>query len=130
MLVVSEFPHLPKLPEILLKKEKDTTKGTNDFSVFSLRCQVFTATETNVKYELQWVINGAITNTISFISTDATNGQFESVLSGDSLKYLQKIDQVSEHVPKQISNLIIYVFIFMFYIHLFYRTADRAVIQK
>jgi len=99
LLVVSEFPHLPKLPEIRLKKEKDTTKGTNDFSVFSLRCQIFTAIETNVKYELQWVINGATSKTVSFISTDATNGQFESVLFGDSLKSLQKIDQVSEHVP-------------------------------
>ena len=54
------------------------------------------AIETNVKYELQWVVNGAISKNISFSSTDFKSGQFESVLSGDSLKSFKKIDQVSE----------------------------------
>ena len=80
-----------------MRKEKATTKGTDDFSVFSLRCEVSTATETNVKYELQWVINGDVSKTVSLTSSDATSGQFDSVLSGDSLKSLQKIDQVTEH---------------------------------
>ena len=73
-----------------------TTNGIDDFSVFSLRCQLSIATETNVKYELLWIINGDVSKNISFSSIDVKGGQFESVLSGDSLKALKKIDQVSE----------------------------------
>ena len=97
LIFVSEYPNLPKLPEIqLVLKENATANGTDDFSIFSLKCEVSTATETNVKYELQWVINGAVRKTNSFTSSNATGGKFESVLSGDSLKSFQKIDQVSE----------------------------------
>ena len=93
----SEYPNLPKLPEIqLVLKENATANGTDDFSFFSLKCDVSTAKETNVKYELQWVINGAVSKTNTFTSSDFTDGMFESVLSGDSLKSLQKIDQVSD----------------------------------
>ena len=77
-------------------KENATANGTDDFSIFSLKCDVSAATETNVKYELQWVVNGAVSKTNTFTSTDATDGMFESVLSGDSLKSLQKIDLVSD----------------------------------
>ena len=85
------------LPEIqLVQKENVTANGTDDFSIFSLKCEVSPAKETNVKYELQWVINGAVSKTNTFTSSDATGGKFESVLSGDSLKFFQKIDQVSE----------------------------------
>ena len=97
LLFFLEFPNLPKLPQIqLVRKEKATTNGIDDFSVFGLRCQLPTATETNVKYELLWIINGAVSKNISLSSTDVKGGQFESVLSGDSLKSLKKIDQVSE----------------------------------
>ena len=77
-------------------KENATANGTDDFNIFSLKCELSTATETNVEYELQWVINGAVSKTNIFTSSDATGGKFESVLSGDSLKSFQKIDQVSE----------------------------------
>ena len=87
---------MPELPEIqLVRRENATANVTDDFSVFSLKCDVSTTKETNVKYELQWIINGAISNTNTFVSSDATGGKFESVLSSDSLKSLQKIDQVS-----------------------------------
>ena len=96
-LLSSEYPNLPKLPEIqLVQRENATANGTDDFSIFSLNCEVFTATETNVEYELQWVINGAVSKTNTFTSSDATDAKFESVLSGNSLKSLQKIDQVSD----------------------------------
>ncbi|KAK2166188.1 hypothetical protein NP493_1334g01008 [Ridgeia piscesae] len=95
-MLVSEYPSLPKLPEIeLVRRVNATANGTDDFSVFSLKCDVSTGKETHVKYELQWIINGAISKTNTFVSSDATGGKFESVLSGDSLKSLQKIDQVS-----------------------------------
>ena len=94
---VSEYPSLPELPEIqLVRKENATANGTDDFSVFSLKCEVSTTQETNVKYELQWIINGAVSKTNTFTSSDATGGRFESVLSGNSLSSFQKIDQVSE----------------------------------
>ena len=97
MLFPSEYPSLPKLPEIqLVRNENATANGTDDFSIFSLNCEVSTAKETNVNYELQWFINGAVSKTNTFTSTDALDGKFESVLSGDSLKTFQKIDQVSE----------------------------------
>jgi len=96
-ILVSEYPSLPELPEIqLVRRENATANGTDDFSVFSLKCDVSTTKEANVKYELQWIINGAISKTNTFVSTDATGGHFESVLSGDSLKPLQKIDQVGK----------------------------------
>ena len=96
-MVVSDYPSLPELPDIqLVWRENAIANGTDDFSVFNLKCDVSTAKETSVKYELQWIINGAITKTNTFISSDATGGKFESVLSGDSLKSLQKIDQVSK----------------------------------
>jgi len=89
---------LPEIPKIqLIRKEDATAKGIDDFSIFSLKCTVSTAKETNVKYKLQWVINGDVSKTKSFTSTDAKGGQFESVLSGDSLKSFLKIDQVSEN---------------------------------
>ena len=94
---VSEYPSLPELPKIqLVQKENATVNGTDDFSIFSLKCEVSTATETNVVYELQWVINGAVSKKNTFTLSDALDGKFESVLSGDSLKSFQKIDQVSE----------------------------------
>ena len=94
---VSEYPSLPELPEIqLVRKENATANSTDDFSVFSLKCEVSTTQETNVKYELQWIINGAVSKTNTFTSSDATGGRFESVLSGNSLSSFQKIDQVSE----------------------------------
>ena len=97
LLIVSEYPSLPKLPEIqLVQKENATAKGTDDFSIFSLKCEVSPAKETNVKYELQWVINGAVSKINTYTSTNTKGGKFESLLSGDSLKSLQKIDQVSE----------------------------------
>ena len=93
----SEFPNLPKLPQIqLVRKEKSTANGIDDFSVFSLRCHLSIATETNVKYELKWLINAAVTKSISFSSTDVKGGLLESVLSGYSLQSFKKIDQVSE----------------------------------
>ena len=96
-MLVSDYPSLPELPEIqLVLMENGTTNSTDDFSVFSLKCDVSTPKETNVKYELQWIINGAISKTNTFVSSDATGGKFESLLSGDSLKSLQKIDQVSK----------------------------------
>ena len=96
-MLVSEYPSLPKLPEIeLVRRVNATANGTDDFSVFSLKCDVSIGKETHVKYELQWIINGAISKTNTFVSSDATGGKFESVLSGDSLKSLQKIDQVSK----------------------------------
>ena len=110
----SEFPNLPKLPQIqLVRKEKSTANGIDDFSVFSLRCQLSIATETNVKYELQWVINGDVSKSISFSSTDVKSGQFESVLSGNSLKALKKIDQVSELFTTTL--LFIHGFIYCYY---------------
>ena len=88
---------MPKLPEIqLVQKENATANGTDDFSIFSLKCEVSTTNETDIKYELQWVINGAVSKTNTFTLSDATDGMFESVLSGDSLKSFQKIDQVSD----------------------------------
>ena len=97
LLFASEYPSLPKLPEIqLVRKGNATTNGTDDFSIFSLKCEVSTATEPNVEYELQWFISGAVSKTNTFTSTDALDGKFQSLLSGDSLKTFQKIDQVSE----------------------------------
>ena len=97
LLFASEYPSLPKLPEIqLLRKENATANGLDDFSIFSLKCEVSTAKETNANYELQWVINGAVSKTNTFTFTDALDGKFQSLLSGDSLKTFQKIDQVSE----------------------------------
>ena len=88
---------MPKLPEIqLVRKENATANVTDDFSVFSLKCDVSTSNETDVKYELQWVINGDVSKANTFTSSNTTDGMFESVLSGDSLKSLQKIDQVSD----------------------------------
>ena len=81
---------------MLVRKENASANGTDDFSIFSLKCDVSAAKETNIKYEIQWFINGAVSNTNTFTSSDATDGKFESVLSGDSLKSFQKIDQVSE----------------------------------
>ena len=102
LLIVSEYPSLPKLPEIhLVLKENATANGTDDFSVFSLKCDVSTAKETNVKYELQWFINGAVSKTNTYTSTNTKGGKFESVLSGDSLQSLPKIDQVSESFSNQ-----------------------------
>ena len=86
---------MPELPEIqLVRKENATANGTDDFSVFSLKCEVSTAKETNVKYELQWVINGAVSKINTVMSSEARGGKFEWVLSGESLKSFQKIDQV------------------------------------
>ena len=99
-------------------KENATANGTDDFSVFSLMCEVSTATETNVEYELQWVINGAVSKTNAFISSDATSGKFESMLSGDSLKSFQKIDQVSELFRTRIfhhenNNVLLFLLLFL-----------------
>ena len=108
----SEYPSLPELPEIqLVQKENATANGTGDFSIFFLKCEVSTATETNVEYELQWLISGAVSKTNTFTSSDATGGKFESVLSGESLKSFQKIDQVSELFRTYI-ECIDYYFIF------------------
>jgi len=107
LLFVSEYPSLPERPEIqLIRKENATTKGIDDFSVFSLKCEVSTGKETNAKYKIVWSINGVVTKTKWFTSTDVTGGKLETVLSGDSLKSLQKIDQVSRHFT---TNVAIYI---------------------
>ena len=87
---------MPKLPEIrLMRKEVATTKGTDGFSRFSLRCKFSTAKEANVMYALQWVINGVARGIMSFSSIDAS--EYESALTDDYLKSFLKIDQVSEN---------------------------------
>jgi len=107
LFAISGYPSLPKLPEIqLVVKENAAANGTDDFSVFSLKCDVSTTDETDIKYELQWVINGAVSKANTFTSTNTTDGMFESVLSGDSLKSLQKIDQVSNLFRMLIFNII------------------------
>ena len=98
LLNVSEYPSLSELPEVNLERKANATaSGPDDFSVFSLSCEVQAAKETNVNYELQWVVNGAIKKTDSFKSTDVKDGKLESKLHGESLRSFQKIDQVSEH---------------------------------
>ena len=97
MVTLSEYPSLPELPEVDLEpKANATASGPDDFSVFSLSCEVHAAKETNVNYELQWVINGVINKTEEFKSTDIKDGMLESKLPGEALKSFQKIDQVSE----------------------------------
>jgi len=98
LVTVSEYPSLPELPEVNLERKANATaSGPDDFSVFSLSCEVHAAKGTNVNYELQWVVNGAISKTDAFKSMDVKDGKLESTLPGESLKSFQKIDQVSEH---------------------------------
>ena len=95
---VSEYPSLPELPEVdLERKANATASGLDDFSVFSLSCKVHAAKETNVNYDLQWVVNGTIDKTDAFTPMDVKDGKLESKLRGESLRSFQKIDQVSEH---------------------------------
>ena len=109
LFAISGYPSLPKLPEIqLVVKENAAANDTDNFSVFSLKCDLSTTSETDINYELQWVINGAVSKANTFTSTNTTDGMFESVLSGDSFKSLQKIDQVSNLFRTLIFNLIFF----------------------
>ena len=97
LLLVSEYPKLPKPPEIrTVRKYNHTANGTDDYIGFSLRCKFPTAKERNVKYAIMWVINGIARGIMPFSSFEADTTEYESVLSDDDLKSFQKIDQVSE----------------------------------
>ena len=107
MVTVSEYISLPELPEVILEsKANATASGPDDFSVFRLSCEVHAIKETNVNYELQWMVNGAINKTDAFTSMDVKDGKLESKLPGESLKSLQQIDQVSKIVYGNLVELL------------------------
>ena len=63
--------------------------------MFKLKCEVHAATETNVNYEVEWLINGEVNQTDTFTSADVKDGEIESILPGESLESFERIDQVS-----------------------------------